>query len=350
MIRIGIVGASGFTGAELVRLLFRHPEAKIVFATSETYAGKMLSELYPALGPAGCIPLQKMASADLSPKNADLLFLGLPHGESMAQAPALAAMGVKIIDLSGDFRMADTALYEKWYHHAHTAKELAARAVYGLPELFRDQIKGATFVANPGCYVTSAVLALHPLVKSGWVDSETLIVDAKSSPSGAGRKPKPENMFTTVSENVIPYKMAGTHQHTPEMEMALSRGAGGRKVVLTFSPQLVPARRGILATVYGRLLRKASTDDLVRLFQETYAGEPFVSVRKPGEPWPDLASAVGSNHCVLGVAVDERTGLAVAVAAIDNLIKGASGQAVQNMNLLFNLDETLGLPRTGMLP
>jgi len=349
MIKIGILGASGFTGAELVRLLANHPKAKIVAATSESYAGKKLSEIYPALGAAGCVVLAKLADTDLSPEALDLVFLALPHGESMAAAPRLLAAGLKVIDLSGDFRFQDIGVYEKWYKHEHTAKDLAAKAVYGLPELFRNEIKTAAFIANPGCYVTSAVLALYPMVKAGLVDCETLIVDAKSSPSGAGRKPKTETMFTSVSENVVPYKMAGTHQHTPEMEMALSK-ATGQNVVLTFSPQLVPARRGILSLAYGRLKHKTDSLELARLYADTYAGEPFVAVRQPGEPWPDLASAVGSNQCVVAAAVDSRTGMAVAAASLDNLIKGASGQAVQNMNILFNLDEHQGLPTAGLIP
>lgn len=346
MIRVGILGASGYTGAELVRLLAGHPSAKVVAATSETFAGKKLRDVYPGLGPAGDMVLTPLAQTDLSPAAVDAVFLALPHGESQAQAPKFVQAGLKVVDLSGDFRFPDTAVYEKWYQREHAAKEWADQAVYGLPELFRKKILGAQFVSNPGCFVTASVLALYPLVKAGWADARTLIVDAKTGITGAGRKAKTESMFTAVSENVVPYKLAGTHQHTPEMEQALSQ-ASGREVTITFTPQLVPARRGILTAAYGRLLQPTTTAQLLDLYREQYQDEPFVSVRGPENGWPDLASAVGSNQCVLRAAVDERTGLAVAVSAIDNLIKGASGQAVQNFNLMFDLDETAGLPRAG---
>jgi len=216
--------------------------------------------------------------------------------------------------------------------------------VYGLPELFRQDIRGANFVSNPGCFVTGAVLALYPLVRSGRVEATQLIVDAKTGISGAGRKAKTETMFTHISENVVPYKLAGAHQHTPEMELALSR-ATGRNTVISFTPQMVPARRGILSVAYARLLKSATSEEVLELYREAYEQEPFVEVRNTG--WPDLAFAVGSNRCVIRPTVDERTGMAVVVSAIDNLIKGASGQAVQNFNLMFNLEETAGLPVAG---
>lgn len=347
MIKVAIVGASGYTGAELARLLSLHPQAKVVAATSDSFAGQKLSDLYPAMGPAGDMVLRKLAEADLSPKAADVVFLAVPHGESLKLTPGLVASGVKVIDLSGDFRFPDTAVYETWYKQPHTAKDLASQAVYGLPELFREQIKSAKLIANPGCYVTSVVLSLYPLVKNGLVDCQHILVDAKSGTSGAGRKVQYETQFARVSENVIPYKVGGVHQHTPEMEQSL-RQATGREVVISFSPQLVPARRGILSLAYARLLNRLTTAELTKLYQDFYRQESFVEVRTAG--LPELASAVGTNRCLVSVAVDERTQTAIAVASLDNLIKGASGQAIQNLNLLFGLPETLGLTGPGLLP
>jgi N-acetyl-gamma-glutamyl-phosphate reductase len=317
-----------------------------VFATSETFAGKTLGEIYPGLGSAGNLPLTALAQVKISPETVDVVFLALPHGESHAQAPGLLAAGVKVIDLSGDFRFHDPKIYEQWYKAPHAAKDFADKAVYGLPELFREKIKGAKFVSNPGCFVTGVALGAYPLLANKLVGSKDLIVDAKTGLTGSGRRPKADNMFTAVSENVVPYKLAGVHQHTPEMEMALS-AATGQEVVLTFSPQLVSARRGILSVIYGKLAKKITTAELAAQFAKTYSAEPFVKVCPAGAPWPDLASAVGSNLCVLAAGVDERTGTAVVVSVLDNLIKGAAGQALQNLNLISGLDETLGLPQAG---
>ncbi len=346
MLKIAVVGASGYSGAELVRLLANHPEARVVAATSETYAGQRLSQLYPGLGPAGDLILTAEAHAPLKAGAVDAVCLALPHGESQTLAPGLLQQGLKVVDLSADFRFARTEIYEQWYGRQHQARDWAGQAVYGLPELFRDQIRKAQLVANPGCFVTGAVLALAPLLRSGLVEPRGLVVDAKTGITGAGRKPKPETAFNQLSENVVPYKLAGAHAHTPEMEMVLTR-ACGREVSLTFTPQMVPARRGILLVAYARLQSPATTEQLQAALQEAYREEPFVLVRGAADPWPDLACAVGSNACVLKAAVDERTGLALAVASLDNLGKGAAGQAVQNLNLMFGLDETLGLPRTG---
>lgn len=346
MVRIGIVGASGYTGAELVRLLAGHPSARVTVATSETYVGQTLRQVYPGLGAAGDLKLASLAATELTPRAVDAVFLALPHGEAHALAPGLVSQGLKVVDLSGDFRFPDPAVYEKWYLRPHGAPDWAGRAVYGLPELFRDKIAGAAFVSNPGCYVTAAVLALYPLLQAGWVDERTLVVDAKSGLTGSGRKARTETMYTQAAENVVPYKLAGTHQHTPEMEMALSR-AVGRDVVLTFTPQTIAARRGILATAYGRLTGAHTSAEAAARFAEAYRGEPFVTVVPEDGPWPDLAAAVGSNQCVLKATVDTRTGWAVVVSAIDNLIKGAAGQAIQNLNLMFGWPEDAGLPVGG---
>jgi N-acetyl-gamma-glutamyl-phosphate reductase len=343
MIRVGIVGASGYTGAELVRLLSAHPQVKIAAATSESFAGQALNEVYPALMAAGEIKLARFTDTHWSSTDMEAVFLALPHGEAQAVAPALLGAGLKVIDLSGDFRFAETPVYEQWYHRPHTAKELAPLAVYGLPELFRDQIRNARLVANPGCFVTAAVLALWPLVHEGWVDPSALIVDAKTGVSGAGRTPKPETIFTKISENVVPYKTTGTHQHTPEIEMVLKHA--GHDVRVTLTPQLVPARRGILAMAYGRLQAEIEEQELNQLYQRHFGSEPFVRLLTSG--WPDLGCTQGTNLCVVRPAVDLRTRTAVVAASLDNLIKGASGQAIQNLNLMFGLDETLGLPGVG---
>lgn len=349
MIKAAIVGASGYTGAELVRLLDKHPKVDVVALTSESYAGQKLSELYPALGEAGNKRLKKLDELVFDPAAVDVVFLGVPHGESMNMTPEIVKTGVKVIDLSGDFRFKDTLVYEKWYERQHTAKNLAAQATYGLPELFRQSIKGADFVANPGCYVTATVLALYPLIKAGWVEPTTLVADAKSGISGAGRKATAATMFNRVSENIMPYKVGGAHQHIPEMETALSQ-ATGEQVVLSFSPQLIPAKRGILTTTYAQLKQDQRADDLQALFQETYRNEPFVRVQAEYEAWPDLSMVVGSNNCVIKTMIEERTQKVITIAAIDNLIKGASGQAIQNMNLLVGEEEVLGLPLKGMIP
>ncbi len=349
MIKAAVVGASGYTGAELVRLLTFHPQVELKAITSESYAGQSLSDLYPGLHHAGDQRLTKLADTPLDPEQVDVVFLGLPHGESMILTPKIAATGVKVIDLSGDFRFHDTKVYEQWYQREHTAAAAAAEAVYGLPELFRQTIKPARFVANPGCYVTATVLALYPLLRHGLVEAQTLIADAKSGISGAGRKAKPETMFNRISENVIPYKVGGQHQHTPEMEQALSL-ATAQEVKLSFTPQMVPAKRGILTTVYARLRQPRSVKDIEQIYQESYAQEPFIRLRLAQASWPDLTMAVGSNLCVIKTTVDERTGMVITVAAMDNLIKGASGQAIQNMNLMFGLEETMGLPQEGIIP
>ncbi|MBN1596185.1 N-acetyl-gamma-glutamyl-phosphate reductase, partial [candidate division FCPU426 bacterium] len=324
-------------------------QVRVVAATSEASAGRKLSDLYPGLGPAGDIPLSALAKTELTSKTADVVFLGLPHGESMHVVPDLLKAGIKVIDLSGDYRFNDTSIYETWYKRKHTAKEMAAKAVYGLPELFREEIKGASLVANPGCYVTAAVLALYPLVKADMVELRTIIVDAKSGISGAGHHPKAETHFNRIAENVVPYKMAGTHQHTPEIEETLSL-ATGQEVSVAFTPQLVAARRGILAVAYSRLKKEYSEEQVQEVFRAAYQKEPFVRFLAGGDEWPNLSSAVGSNFCVIKVDIDSRTGWAISVASLDNLIKGASGQAIQNMNLMLGLEETAGLSQIGLIP
>jgi N-acetyl-gamma-glutamyl-phosphate reductase len=347
--RVAILGASGYTGMELARLLHGHPWVEIIAATSESYAGKTLAEMYPALLAAGEIRLRTLAETKLSLENVDLVFLALPHGESQQAAPKLLDAGLRVIDLSGDFRLKQAGLYDTWYGAGHKAPEYLAHAQYGLPELYRQAIPSARLIANPGCYVTAAVLGCLPLLASQAVDSESLILDAKSGVSGAGRTPKPGSLYAALAEDVVPYKTNGTHQHIPEMEMVLSE-AVGKNIRLTFTPQLVPARRGILITIYARLLPGADFAAVSAAFEKQYHHEPFVRVKINQALWPTLAMPVGTNCCLLGVSHDPRTRTVLVTSALDNLIKGAAGQAIQNMNLVFGFEETLALPQTGMQP
>lgn len=352
MLKVAVVGASGFSGAELVRLLLQHPQVTLTAATAETFSGQTLSQVYPAFGSQGDrITLTSLASTELNLDTAQVVFLALPHGEAALLAPKLLAQKIKVIDLSGDFRFPDTQVYTTWYGATHPAPEWARQAVYGLPELNREAIKHARLIANPGCYATAAILALLPLVKAGWVEPGSLLVDAKSGSTGAGRKAKLETQFTSLSENVVPYKLAGVHQHTPEIEQALAQIAGA-PVSLLLTPQLVPARRGILALAYAKLSRNRNLTaaELVAHYEQTYASEPCVEVRSEAEAWPDLATAVGTNTCVIKPGVDPRTGWVVVAASLDNLGKGAAGQAVQNLNLMQGWPENSGLPAIGWVP
>ena len=342
-IRVGIAGATGYTGVELVRLLAQHPETVVVLAGTESYQGQHLAEVYPHLRERVDLVGQEASPEALA--ECDVMFASLPHGLTMALAPAVLAAGGRLIDLGADFRLRDVTVYERWYRKAHTAPDLMAQAVYGLPELYREQIRGARLVGNPGCYPTACALAAAPLLKAGVVETEGIIFDAKSGVSGAGRGVNLGVHFSEVNENFKAYNIAGTHRHTPEIEQTLSDLAG-RPVVVSFTPHLVPMTRGILATGYFTLKAERTTDQLVDLFREFYAGEPFVRVRPAGE-LPTTKQVWGSNYCDIGLQVDPRTGRVLVISVIDNLVKGAAGQAVQNMNLLFGLPETTGLLNAG---
>ncbi len=339
-LKVGIAGATGYGGIELLRLLGNHPEAHVVLAGTESYVGQELAEVYPHL--AGRV---KLAGREATPEaladECDVVFTALPHGVPMKLAPAVLAAGKKLIDLGADFRLRDVAVFEKWYKHAHTAPELMAEAVYGLPELYREQIKGARLVGNPGCYPTSCALAAAPLLKAGVVESKGIIFDSKSGVSGAGRGVNLGVHFSEVTENFKAYNIAGTHRHTPEIEQTLTDLAG-TPVVVSFTPHLVPMVRGILTTGYFQLKEDLSTEQVLALFRECYAGEYFVRVRPVGD-LPQTKQVSGSNYCDIGVQVDRRTGRVLVIAVEDNLVKGAAGQAIQNMNLLFGLPETMGL-------
>ena len=338
MIRVGIVGASGFTGAELLRLSAGHPDLDVVVATGDTQAGTRAADLYPSLA-AAHPDLVFQAYDPAAVAGLDLVFLGLPHGASQAIVPELLGTVGHVVDLAADFRLQDPALYPQWYGEAHTAPELLPQFAYGLPELFRDEIKSAAHVATPGCYPTAAALALAPLVRAGAIETTGLIVDAASGVSGAGRPPKPTTTFCTVDEDFTAYGLLD-HRHTPEMEQVLG-------ATVLFTPHLAPMSRGILATCYARPTGITSTAALLDLQRAAYDEEPFVVVI---EGSPSTKATLGSNCAHVTARYDERTGYVVALAAIDNITKGASGAAVQCANLLLGLPETTGLPIAGVYP
>lgn len=341
MIRAGLAGASGYVGVELLRLLSRHPGVRIAALTADTTAGKPMESLYGHL--AGLVDLTPGATTAAAFEGCDVVLTALPHGASAALAGELHDAGVRVIDLGADFRLKDAQVYETWYGVEHPRKDLLPQAVYGLPELYRDEIRGATLVASPGCYPTSAALALAPLVKNGLADLDLLILDSKSGVTGAGRKPIVSSLYCEVEGSFAAYAVAGTHRHTPEIEQTLSDLAG-RPVTVTFTPHLVPMKRGILTTAYTR----TSTADLPELYVEFYRGEPFVQIRT--QALPATGQVAGSNRCHVAPRYDRRTGRATVVAVLDNLVKGAAGQAVQNLNLMFGLEETAGLDLMPLYP
>lgn len=339
--RVGIVGASGYTGAELLRLCAGHPDFEVVVAAAGTQAGQEVAALYPSLAAAyPALSFTKAGPEDLH--GLDVVFLALPHGESQQLAPDLVDRVGMLVDLSADFRLSDPAAYPRWYGHEHGAPDLLDRFVYGIPELFGDALPGATLIASPGCYPTAAALALAPLVRAGLVERSGIVVDAASGVSGAGRKLAQTSHFNTVDEDFTAYGLL-THRHTPEMEQAI-----GAEIL--FTPHLAPMNRGILATCYARPARPvgpASQDEILAALSEAYAGRPFVVV---SEAPPSTKATFGSNSAHVTARVDERTGWVVALCALDNLGKGASGQAVQCANLALALPETAGLSAVGVYP
>ena len=336
MTRIGIIGGTGYTGSELARILCRHPDVEIAAMTSRQNAGSMVADVHPFLGGYVDIPFTERIS---DTPDLDLVFVATPHGVAMNEVPKLLEQGIKAVDLSGDYRLHDVAVYEKWYGHTHTDTENLQRAVYGLPEFFRDEIRGAHLVANPGWYATSVSRACAPLRKSGLVE-EDVIVDAKSGTSGAGMVPSPRTHHSTCGESIIPYSV-GTHRHTPEVEMAVDRVAGSHMDV-TFVPQLLPIVRGILSSCYFRLRADATQEDIDEVYRAQYGGERFVHYVKE----PSIRAVVGSNHAqVSSRLIGDKV---VTFGVVDNLVKGAAGQAVQCMNLMLNLDEKAGLDMPGL--
>jgi len=345
MLKVGIYGASGYTGQELLRLLLRHPQAEVVALTSRRYAGVPVSDIYPVF-----VGLTDLAFVDASPEDvagaADIVFLALPHGVSMAVAPIFLKAGKKVIDLSADFRLHDVATYERWYSR-HTAPDIIKESVYGMPELYGDEIAKARLVANPGCYPTSVILGLAPLLKANWIDDSSIIADSKSGVSGAGREPQVGTLFCEVDEGFKAYKV-GEHRHTPEMEQEISILAGC-DVKISFTPHLLPITRGILSTIYATLQKDVTTAELIDLYRAFYKGKKFVRVYKAGT-FPNISSVRGSNYCDIGLTVDARTRRVIIICAIDNLVKGAAGQAIQNMNLMCGLSEDTGLTMISLFP
>lgn len=342
MIRIGIVGGTGYTGVELLRILAQHPQAQLVAITSRKEVGMPVAEMFPSL--RGAVDLRFSDPKDAGLAACDLVFFATPNGIAMTQAQALLSGGVKVIDLAADFRIKDIAVWEKWYGMTHACPELVEEAVYGLPEANRDAIKGARIVANPGCYPTATQLGFLPLIEAGAVDDQHLVADTKSGVSGAGRKAETHILFAEASDNFKAYGVAG-HRHLPEVRQGLARAAG-HEVGLTFVPHLVPMIRGIHATLYGRLTKAV---DLQALFEKRYADEPFVDVLPSGSE-PDTRSVRASNHCRIAVHRPQGGDMVVVLSVIDNLVKGAAGQAIQNMNLMFGLPETTGLMQVPVLP
>ncbi|HWS09626.1 MAG TPA: N-acetyl-gamma-glutamyl-phosphate reductase [Xanthobacteraceae bacterium] len=346
--KIGVLGASGYTGAELVRLLLRHPRVEIVLLTADRRAGKTMADVFPQFAPYELPVLTAIEGADWKAAGLDLAFCGLPHGTTQKVIAELlkTAPRTKVVDLSADFRLADPAAYAHWYGHAHAAPALQKEAVYGLTEVYRSQIKKARLVANPGCYTTCAELALIPLLKAKAIDPDEIVIDAKSGMTGAGRAAKEEMLFSEVSEGFHAYGV-GHHRHMSELDQEFSRAAG-RDVIVTFTPHLVPMNRGILSTIYVRGL-KAVPQDLYTLLSKAYAKEPFVHVLPLGKT-PQTRHVRGSNMTFIGIAADRIPGRAIIGAALDNLTKGASGQAVQNMNLMLGFPETMGLEQVALFP
>ena len=347
--RIAVLGASGYTGAELVRMLLRHPRSEIVLLTAERSAGKAMREVFPQFSPYTLPTLTAIDGINWSKEQLHVAFCALPHATTQKVIKALLAdaPATKVVDLSADFRLSDTAAYAKWYGHEHHAPELQAEAVYGLTEIHRREIKRARLIANPGCYTTCAQLPLIPLIKNKAIDLEEIVIDAKSGMTGAGRAAKEAMLFSEVSEGFNAYGV-GHHRHMAELDQEFSLAAG-RDVVVTFTPHLVPMNRGIFSTIYVRGKRSRKPEDLHAILLKSYMKEPFVHVLPFGET-PQTRHVRGSNMTFIGVAKDRVPGRAIVISALDNLVKGASGQAIQNMNLVMGWPETMGLEQVALFP
>jgi N-acetyl-gamma-glutamyl-phosphate reductase len=336
-LKVSIIGATGYTGAELVKILLRHPRVEIETITSQSFAGKKISEVYPWLSTdLVCQSLDVERIVSFS----SFIFLALPHGASMEVVRKLYLRRKRIVDLSADFRLESPLVYEKWYGVAHKKKDLLKQAIYGLPELYREKIKGARLVANPGCYPTSTILSLAPLLKFDLIKEDSIIVDSKSGVTGAGRKLTLKTHFPEVNENLSAYQV-GCHRHIPEIEQELTKLAE-KEVRITFVPHLVPLNRGILSTCYAGLKDPLKPKDLAKAFEDFYREEPFVEILPQG-CFPQVKDVVNSNRCRIGLMVDEKKRQVIVISTIDNLGKGASSQAVQNMNIMCGFEETMGL-------
>lgn len=345
MTKVSIAGATGYTGIDLLRLLVKHPEVEIVSLTAESHAGKNIADVAPSL--KGWVDQTLVKLSPEVAQECDVLFLALPHTTSMKHVPEFLQSDCKIIDLSADYRLHEAEVYGEWYKTPHLNPELLSQAVYGLPELHRKKIKKAQLVANPGCYPTGAVLALAPLMKQDWADGESIIIDSKSGVSGAGRKLSQGTQFCEANESVTAYGL-GEHRHTPEIEQELS-GLAEQNITVSFSPHLMPMTRGLFTTAYVPLKQAVDRKTLHAHFVKFYRNERFVRVLDTGQ-YANTAHVAGSNFCDVGVQVDTRNQRAIVTSAIDNLMKGASSQAIQNMNLMLGIDETTGLDAPPLFP
>ena len=339
MIKAGIIGATGYAGQQLASLLVNHPEAEIKFVSSNSYAGQLFSDIYPQFYKILDMPLLSTEEAKAAMSDVDVVFTALPNGLVFELAQLALEKGIKIIDFSADFRLDDPDVYEEWYKTEHTAKELISKQVYGLAELWRDKIKGADLIANPGCYTTASILAISALLREdGLVDTDHIIIDAKSGITGSGRKKDLSLLYAEAGESVKAYGIAH-HRHTPEIEQELSKVAG-KEIQVQFTPHLMPMKRGILATIYVDLKKDVTEDDLYAVYEKYYGDENFIRIRRG---MCETRFVVGTNFCDISVRVDRRTHRAIITSCIDNMVKGAAGQAVQNMNVAFGLEETAGL-------
>lgn len=345
MIKAAIFGASGYTGQELTRILSAHPEVTLVAATSRRFAGQKVSAVFPALQGLTSLTYQNATPAEVC-NICDVVFLALPHGVSMEIAPDFIKAGKKVIDLSADYRLRDLKTYENWYRK-HSSSKLIKDAVYGIPELYRAKIKKTKLIANPGCYPTSIILGLAPALKKKLLDVTTIIADSASGVSGAGREPLTGSLFCEVDGGFKAYKV-GKHRHLPEIEQELNALAG-KKFAISFTPHLLPVKRGILSTIYAKLKKDIDLPELHSIYSEFYTKEKFVRICPVGV-YPNISSVGGSNYCDIGLAVDPRTKRIIIMAAIDNLVKGAAGQAVQNMNIICGFEENAGLDIAPLYP
>ncbi|MBE7014253.1 MAG: N-acetyl-gamma-glutamyl-phosphate reductase [Ruminococcaceae bacterium] len=343
MIKVSVLGATGYAGVELVRLLCSHKEVEITNLVSKSFAGKKLSEIYPNF--SGVLDIE-LTDLDIKKvvKESDVVFTALPHGASKEVIPELFKSQVKVIDLSGDFRYDDIKVYEKWYGEPHSSPEVLEESVYGLCELHREKIKNASLIGNPGCYTTCSILGAAPLLKNNIIDEDSIIIDAKSGVTGAGRSTNLDYSFCECTENMKAYKIA-THRHTSEIEQELSKFAS-KDIMVSFTPHLVPLKRGILATIYANLTKDVGDEEIYEFYKEFYKGEQFIRIYEPGK-LPETNHVAGSNFVDIGFKVDKRLKRVIVTSAIDNIVKGAAGQAVQNMNIMFGFNENEGLANPG---
>lgn len=345
MIKAGVIGATGYAGQQLTGLLVNHPQAEVAFVSSNSYAGQKFSDVYPQFYRVLDQTLLSTEEAMQAMDGVDVVFTALPNGLVFDIAQKVMEKNVKLIDFSADFRLDDAQVYEKWYKTEHTAKHLIRQQVYGLPELWRDRIKGARLIANPGCYTTASILAVSALLREeGLIDPDRIIIDAKSGITGSGRKKDISLLYAEAGESVKAYGIAN-HRHTPEIEQELSKVAG-REICLQFTPHLMPMKRGILATIYVDLQKDVTEEDLYQVYEKYYGAEPFVRIRRG---MCETRFVVGTNFCDISVRVDPRTHRAVITSCIDNMMKGAAGQALQNMNIICGLKETAGLDRLSIV-